>query len=221
MILIPIGNPENVARTLKKGDLLAEGAAPQTLNGAAGLTVTPLALVSGIVFRTGTLAGAANDTFPTADQIIAAASPDAAHRVGKGTQWRVRYINVATTQTITNIAAANSGVSIVGTATIATATWREYLLEVLAPSPPQILAGSTTNANPTVTITGNAIPLSVLLEPGMAVSGTGIQAGTTILGINSDANSITLSLNANATGAGVSLTFVPTVSITNIGGGTA
>lgn len=70
-----------------------------------------------------------------------------------------------------------------------------------------VISGTTTAASPIVTV-----PATAYLTAGMAVTGTGIPAGTTILSINS-ATSITLSSAATATGA-TSLVFggVPAIN---------
>ena len=65
-----------------------------------------------------------------------------------------------------------------------------------------VTAGNTTNDSTAVTGISSTASLSV----GMAVSGTGIPAGTTVAGITSS-TAVTLSASATATGSAVSLTY--------------
>lgn len=215
----PVGQVQNIARSLQKGDTQTDGSVITVVTGATGQTVSGAALASGIITRTGTLGGAANDTFPSAADIIAAVSSED-KRPSNNTQWRLRYINVATGQTITIL--AGTGVTLTGTMTIATATWREFLIELRSTLLPQIIGGNTTNGSAIVQLvnTDNHRNGAPLIEPGMLVTGTGIPASTTVLGVTPE-GVITLSANATATGSNVALTFNPTVVITNIGGGTA
>lgn len=215
----PVGNVQNIARSLQKGDTQTDGSVINIVTGATGQTVTGAQLAGGIITRTGTLGGAANDTFPSAADIIAAVSSED-KRPSNNTQWRLRYINVATGQTITVL--AGTGVTLTGTMTIATATWREFLIELVATTAPFIGTGTTTNASASVQMSSDFVNHSTSgprIEPGMLVSGTGIQAGSTVLGITPE-GLLTLSLTASASGT-VALTFSPRVIITNIGGGTA
>ena len=69
--------------------------------------------------------------------------------------------------------------------------------------PKYVYTGNITNTNPVVTNISSTTKLAV----GMRVIGTGIQANTTILSIDS-ATQITLNNNATATTTGVSLTFL-------------
>jgi len=69
--------------------------------------------------------------------------------------------------------------------------------------------GDTTNTSPTVI---NISPNTTLLYAGMAISGSGIPAGTRILSIDSNTQ-ITMTANATATAATVSITPTPIAKI--------
>ncbi len=105
----------------------AMGNAFTTVNsGATALTATAAAIQGGILNRTGAPGGPVAETTPTAAQIIAALPPSIPE---DGTyQFRFRYINNALGQTVTWT--AGSGVTVTGTATIATSAWRDFLVTV-------------------------------------------------------------------------------------------
>ena len=92
----------------------------------ATVTATAAAVVGGILNRTGSPGGAVTETTPTALLIIAALPTTISYN---GTyQFKFRYINNALTQTVTWT--AGTGVTVTGTATIATSTWRDFLVTV-------------------------------------------------------------------------------------------
>lgn len=217
--LRPIGSAEQAARTAQQGDTFADVRNVITVNATTAQTLSGAAIVAGILTRTGTLGGATNDTLPSAEQLIYALTQDFAKRPATGEQFCFRYINSATTQTVTLV--AGTGVTISGTATVANNTWREYLVEFLSTLPSQVWLANTTNGSATVTFPASQAIQWGQLEVGMTVTGTGIAASTTVIGINAAGNSLTLSANATATNSNVSLTFGPAVQYTNIGAGTA
>lgn len=95
---------------------------------SASQTVTASAadLIAGVYERTGAPGGAVTETTPTAAQIIAAL-PNTIPQDGTF-QFPIRYINNALGQTVTLTPGAN--VTVTGTATIATNTWRDFLVTV-------------------------------------------------------------------------------------------
>ena len=95
-----------------------------------------------------------------------------------------------------------SGTGIPSGATVATIGSTSITISAAATATSTITTGNTTNASTTVT----AIPSTAGMVVGQAVSGTGIQVGTTIAGITS-ATTIVLSLAATATNTSTSLTF--------------
>ena len=105
----------------------ALGNALTTLS-SSSQTVTALAaqIAGGILNRTGSPGGAVTETTPTAAQIIAALPSTIAL---DGTyQFKFRYINNNLGQTTTWT--AGSGVTVTGTATIATNAYRDFLVTV-------------------------------------------------------------------------------------------
>lgn len=105
----------------------AMGNAFTTVNSSAtALTATAAAVVGGILNRTGAPGGGVTETTPSAAQIVAALQESTPE---DGTfQYRFRYINNALGQTTTWT--AGSGVTVTGTATIATNAWRDFLVTV-------------------------------------------------------------------------------------------
>lgn len=219
-----VGSVTNIARQIARGDTAFDASIVTTQNGTVGLNYTQSAIAGGIILRTGTLAGAANDVLVDAATVVNAISINDYERATAGSQFRLRVINSATTQTITLTAGA--GITLSGVMTIATNTWREFLLQVIASAVPSIQTGSTTNASAQVQLVGfngniflNHTNSGNLIEPGMFVTGAGVPALTTVLGITPE-GLLTLSANATATASGVTLTFTPNVLVTNIGSGT-
>ena len=214
------------------GDLLAGS---ENILGGAIATVgngtwTGSAIANGIINRTGPT-GAYTDTTDTANNILNAITGNNSYaQVANGTTFRLRVIN-----TVAQALTFAAGVGVVagtGTLNIAASLWREYILTVLCPQPTIIQQSGTTNGSPTVTFvfSGTTTQLSTgpnqKVEPlyvGASVTGTGIPAGTTVIGLTAGTAGITgctLSANATATNASVALTFGPVVQIDSIGSGT-
>lgn len=205
--------------------------------------LTAAAIATGIIRRTGPVGGF-TDTTDTAANIINALlcgsgqiSPDCV----PGTSFRLLYINTVA-QAMT-FAAGTGVVAGTGTLNVAASNVREYLVTVLNTSPVQIYQCATSNSGTTYTGPGaplnstltvsqvvtfnlpiNAVSLpelgsngltgTTLITPGMSVSGTGISAGTTVIGVIQGVGGITgvtLSAAATATNTSVALTFGPTV----------
>lgn len=97
---------------------------------ATTVTATAAGVSGGILNRTGSPAGGVTETTPTAAQIIAAL-PNTIPLDGTY-QFKFRYINNSLGQTVTWT--GGSGVTVTGTATIATNAWREFLLTVDSPT---------------------------------------------------------------------------------------
>lgn len=225
-----------ISRPVMPGDLAAGGesiSAGAIATAGAG-TLTGAAIATGIIRRTGPGAGYV-DTTDTSTNIITAllgSSPQAmgggAGNCGvdvvPGTSFRLLFINtVAFAMTF----AAGLGVAAgTGTLDVAASVWREYLVTIINSTPQQLLNCGTTNASAVVTFNLQANQVSLpmgTVTPGMTVSGTGITAGTTVLGVTQGVGGITgvtLSANATATTNPVGLTFLPTVRFDALGGGT-
>lgn len=159
---------------------------------------TAVAIMAGIIDRTGPTAGYA-DTPDTAANILAACP-----QLGVGDSFR---FNVRNTVAFANTVAVNTGVELSGADTaIAASLVREYLLTCMSNKASQILSVGTTNAS--AVLTGMTQAQVDSLQPGMGVTGTGIPASTTIIAINSSNGTVTMSANATAT-ATVAGTFFP------------
>lgn len=176
-----------------------------------GTTAIPAeALMSGLIDRTGSVAGYA-DTWPTADAILAA-SPN----LDTGDSFEFLFVNgVAFADTTAVI--ANSGVTLVN-GTVTASLIKRFMLTVLAAGRQSIFAAVVTNASAIVNLASlgvsasRAATLAQQIRVGMLVTGTGIQAGTVVTAVNSVNGTITLSLAANASGDSA-LTFTPRVEI--------
>lgn len=212
----------SISREVMPGDLLAGG--ENILAGgiatAGNGTLTGAAIATGIIRRTGP-GGAYTDTTDTSTNILAAIAGNAQGAdVLPGTTFRLLFIN--TVAFAMTFAAGSGVVSGTGTLGVAASLVREYLLTVLNSTPQSIQNCSTTNASAVVTFNlpanAPALPMGTI-TPGMSVSGTGITAGTTVLGVTygqGGITGVTLSANATATNNPVALTFLPTIQIDGI-----
>lgn len=199
----------------------AEIIAALTTVGAGTLTA-PL-LLSGIINRTGPVAGYI-DTTDTAANIIAAMVSNYNYQstaltgvssgvaAPLGMSVRLRIIN---TVAFANTMAAGTGVTLVN-GTINASSVKEYLLQVTNGTPQQVFAANQTNAS--AVITGLSQFQTSQLSVGMLVTGTNIPASTTVISIQTGIG-VTLSANATATLALNALTFAPTVTMTGLGQG--
>lgn len=198
-------------------------------------TWTGAAIATGIINRTGPVGGY-TDTTDSAQSILnALAGNSNGAEVVPGSTFRLLFVNtVAQAHTYAGGAGVQTGS---GTVNTAASTWREYLFTVLNSTPSSVAQCNTTNASAVVTfvlpagvvalpynVSGNN-PLGVTITPGQTVSGTGITAGTTVLGVTQGqggVTGVTLSANATATSAagGVPLTFTPTVKVDGLRSGT-
>lgn len=189
-------------------------------------------------------AGAVATTLPTADQIIAAIkgnvnvinppapSPyDTGHDAAPPLQWPsnlgifgfndtfrwlVRNLNGAGNNTIT--AQASSGVTVAGTATLATNTWREYIVRIISSAPTVVIGCSTTNANKVLTTTDLETVKKV--QVGQSVFGTNIGAAAKVTAVDYNTGNIAVDTNSTGTGGPFGITFTPTVVFTNLRAGT-
>ncbi len=212
---------QGFSSVIAPGDVILSGESVAALSTVGAGTLTAALMLAGIIRRTGPV-GAYADTTDSAANIIAAMAAasyvgtgaNVSLGVGVGTTWRLQIINtVAFAGTFT----AGANVNLVGGNTaIAASSTKTYLCTVVNGTPQQVLQGDTTNASATVLINAFNAKLLQNVTAGMAVSGTGIQAGTTVLAVQPN-KSITLSLAANATNAGTVLTFNPIIQIESLG----
>ncbi len=186
-------------------------------------------------------AGAVATTLPTADQIITAIkgnanvinppapSPyDSGHDTappmqwpsnlgvitpGSTFRWIVRNLNGAGNNTIT--AQASTGVTVSGTATLATNTWREFIVRILCSAPSVIVGMGTTNANKVLTTADLESVKKV------QIFGVGIGASAKVVAVDYNTGNVTVDVNSTATAAGpIAITFTPTIVFTNLRAGT-
>jgi hypothetical protein len=192
-------------------------------------TITGAQLLAGMVFRSGSTANY-TDTLDTAAALLAALG-GASAVMQPGIGFTCRLVNtVAFTETITLGAGMVAGSGTVSS--VAASSWRDFLFAFTSVQPSITVISNTTNGSAVVTWTlpsGQAslpvgvAPSAVNIMPGATVSGTGITAGTTIVGVTQGLGGtlgITLSANATATGSNVALTFGPTITVHSYGAGT-
>jgi len=214
----PMVLDNGVARTTALGDMVANSEAVLTLTNAAAQQLTAAQLASGILRRAGPVAGYA-DTFPTASDLIAAlynapyigGGAYSINGLATGLSFRFRFINGVA---FANTVVAGTGVTLVGTTAIPSSSWKDYLITITNGTPPHTITVTTTNASNTLTSISVADMLDATV--GAIVTGTGIPAGTTIIGVTT--NTIVLSANATATGT-VSVVIAPAYTVEGIGGG--
>ena len=231
-LFVPTGTRTGFDGRLVPGDLVAGG--ESVVNGAlatagAGVWTAPL-ITNGIIRRTGPGAGYADTTATAAEIVAALAGNMPASIITPGISFRMLFINtVAQAMTLTLGVGVQTGL---GTLNCAASLTREYLWTILDTTPEVLVSCATTNGSPAVTFVlpagQSALPIgsdpqAVNITPGATVSGTGITAGTTVLGVTQGLGGITgvtLSANATATNSLVGLTFGPTLRLDTLGAGT-
>ena len=232
MLAQPVIYDGQQQRKLQQGDTLLQGQFDAANATVGASTILAAMIASGFLNRTGVAGAGFNDTTDTAANILAALVNQNNNGVQPGTSFLFRYKNNGTTQTATLV--GGTGVTLVGTMTIANNAWRDFLVTVQSSMPLQII-GTCVTVNTSAVVTGitgyaaagllpgiqaNTVLQTALLQPGMLVTGAGIPASTTILSIQPGVG-VTLSAAATATSAPyVALTFSPTITISNEGGGT-
>lgn len=209
-----------MARASTPGDILNTNERIESDATAAGITWNARQVLASIFSRSGPGAGYADAT-PDSNTWINALLQGGYLGSGAitplgvqvGSTYRFRVLStVAFANTIT----AGTGVTLAGVTAVAASSYRDYLITILNGTPQQLFAVSTTNAS--AVITGMSAAQTALVSPGMLVSGTGIQAGSTVLSVQPGVG-VTLSLAATATGALVAATFNPRIEVRGIGGG--
>lgn len=226
---------------IQPGDIVLSGESltPGLLATAGAGVLTGAAIASGLITRSNGGGAAFADTTDTSTNILLALagnSPGAI--IAPGSTFRLRYINkVAFLMTFTAGVGVIAGTGGSGVLNVAASLVRDYLVTILNATPAVTLQSNTTNANAVVTFVfpsgmtawplgsqGN--PQGITVTPGMTVSGTGITAGTTVLGVTygqGGITGVTLSANATATSVagGTPLTFLPTVQFDGLASMTA
>lgn len=192
------------------GNVLLSQRSIDTNTTAGAATLSALSLVKGILRRTGPAAGF-NDTFPSADLLLAQAEPD----LSVGDSFDFTYIN-GVAQAMT--AVAGEGVVLGSNVNVAASAIRKYLITILGTGPRQVFQANTTNANAVLTGISPAILANV--SPGQGLSGTNIAAGAFVTAVNAPAGTITMSANATGT-ATVSVTSFARYSVEGLFAATA
>lgn len=194
-------------------------------------TLTAAQLVSGMIYRSGSV-GAYTDILDTSSNILAAlAGNNYQATVGVGLSFEtVLYNSVAFVQTLTlgtGQVTASQGLI----ATVPASSWRKLLFTCTSNQPSISLVATTVNGQATVIW---VLPPGQVSEPigpqvfaaniaiGANVVGTNIPVGTTVLGITQGlGGTIGVTLSQTATGNGISsLTFGPSFTVNSLGSGT-
>lgn len=181
-------------------------------NATAGdATLTVANLAGGVLNRTGP-GGGFNDTWPTADSLIAAMD-----NPQKGDSFLFIYRN-GVAQAMTFVAGTGI-VAGIGTLNCAASSTKIYLHTLLSTKRSTILVGTNDGVGPILTGFTNAQIATV--EQGMGITGTGIPATTTVLGVTpSDSpTGATITVSANTTSANVNIpfTFFPRIQLDALG----
>lgn len=225
---------DGLERLIHSGDLIAGGqnlvAGALTTVGAG--TILGAMIASGVITRTGPVAGF-TDTTDTADAILKALSA-AGVNAEPGITFDMLYVNTVA-QALTM--AAGRGVTLdttngTGVLTNAGSLVRKYLWTILNSSPEVNYPCSLVTGTKVITFTlppnAVALPLQgsngasgvMSVTPGMIVSGTGITAGTKVLGITQGqggATGLITDTNNASTQALTNLTFSPNLLLSSLG----
>lgn len=200
----------NDVRKAGPGDMIMDQKKRYVVAGAGNQTIPAVAILSGIVARTGIVANNA-DVFDTADNIMAACPG-----LDQGDAFEFLLDQGAA---FTNTPTAGAGITLVN-ANIAASNVRRYMVTCLAAGRTNIQQVNKTNGNAVLTLAGiNGFPtpsqastIAKQIQPGMLVTGTGIPGGTTVIAVNPTAGTVTMSANATD-GLTVAATFIPSIEI--------
>lgn len=225
-----VGMRAGLLTPFASGDTLLIPSVMATDATAGNVTLSAAKMVTGLLRRSGPGAGYA-DTFDTAVNIYNALVGEGSDpEIAVGDAFLLRILNSAAFNE--NITLGAGMVAGVGTLTpIAGSTWREFLFTFLSVQKPVSIYCNTTNGSAAVTFVlapnQSALPMgpapgSVNITPGAFVSGIGIAAGTTVLGLTQAPGGMTgFTLSANATATGTALlSFGPYLKVDGSGSGT-
>jgi hypothetical protein len=236
MLVQPLYNIGGVKQEWGVGDMFNTREKTVAVDGAASFTYAAADFAGGDLIVGG--GAGVTGTLPTADQIIKAImgnifqQPSSVPYHGYSTapvqdltfltmippnsSFRRTVIN-NNSSTLTHAAPSNGGVTISGTATIATANWREYIVRIMEASPAIAIVGSTTNASKALTNLNKDQARQVRV--GMSIYGTGIGASAKVAAVNYDTGAVTTDVNSSATADNILITFTPTVILQALRGG--
>lgn len=234
-------NDGDVARPFSLGDMMDTQEQFTALTTVGAGTILAAAIAGGSLKRTGP-AGAFNDTFDTANNIINALSGNAASlstqasqnfnpsfqtvtfsttyvqpgQPQPGASFRWLYLNTVAFA-MTAVAPANAGIVLSTNVNVAASLVRQYLFQILNGSPTQLVNGNLTNASGVVT--GLNLSQTNVITPGMSVYGTSVGASAKVQSVQAGVGFTT---DVVATGTVLSaLTLTPTISITGLFSATA
>lgn len=168
-------------------------------------TLTVSSILAGIINRSGPV-GAYADTLPSVAALIAAC-PNLS--VGDSFTFLLRN-TVAQANTIT----AGTGWTLGSNTAIAASLVREFLVKIVSSKATAIVSATTTNASKVFSNVSQAD--LALLQPGMAVSGTGVGAAAVITVVNPNAGTFTVSVDSTATADNIAVTAVPTATLEGV-----
>jgi len=246
MLARPLVMMGAVKQALNPGDILDASENPLlSVTVAGAVSLTGQQCVNGDVVITGGTAHTVS--FPTADQLVKALigsinkmSPPDNQLYGSlpsqsvQLQWPAngnplqagasfrRIFRNENSGTTTFAAQASSGVTGLGTLTIATALWIEFLVRILNSSPLVVLVVSTSNAGGAANkkLTNVNKDLIANVTVGMSVYGTGIGASAKVTAVDLDAGIIYVDVDSTATADNIAVTFTPTVTFQRVRSGT-
>ena len=165
-------------------------------------TLTVDSIMAGVINRSGPV-GAYADTLPAVSAIIAACP-----NLSTGDTFTFIIRNtVAQANTIT----IGTGWTLGSNTAIAASLVREFLCTIVSHFPPKIFTCTTTNASKVLSNI-SAADLKQL-QPGMAVTGTGIGAAAVISVVNPNAGTVTTTVDSTATASNIAVTANPTATI--------
>lgn len=173
-----------------------------------------LNVLQGYLNRTGPV-GAFTDTWPNADDIIAALENPQI-----GDSWQFLYRN-SVAQAMT-FAAGTGIIAGTGTLNIAASLTRIYQHTLLSTKRSTILVGTTATS---LILSGFTNAQIATIEPGMGVTGTNIAANSVVNGVtpSDTAGGATITLNNATTGNGnnIAFSFFPRIQLDSLGSLTA
>jgi len=219
----------NTGDMIMPGDTQIHARNMQTITSASAVTITATQLLSGNIMRSGPLVGY-TDVLPTAVNVLAGLNGGSVADITPGAAFDCRITNnTGTVETLTLGTGMVAGQGSI--ASIAANSWRDFQFDVTSNQAPLTVIANTTSGSAVVTWSlppgqttlqqGNAYN-AVNIIPGAGVSGTGITAGTTNLGLTAGVGGsigATLSGTATATGTNIALTFGPVITAHSSGSG--
>jgi hypothetical protein len=174
-----------------------------TTVGASTLTVS--SILAGVINRSGAV-GAYIDTLPTVAALIAACP-----QLSSGDSFTFLLRNtVAQALTL----AVGTGWTLGSNTAVAASLVREYLVTINSTKAAKVFTATTTNASATLSNVSEADIVD--LQPGMALTGTGIGASAKIIAVNANDNTVVVDVVSTATADNIAVTANPTATIEGV-----